>query len=286
MDPTDVEFTASIDHDTLGSNGQPIVFRYDLLLYAAGSSSPTSTVSLGKPSPDGGGTIRVPLASVLSPRPPGGIVYEARIAAVGPGGSGISQTSNTFSFPVTCTYIVSPDDGFVPVGGGSVTFSVNAPPGCAWSSSADVGWINLTDGGAGVGSGTVIFAVGNNPSPAARGGSVTIAGQTASVSQSGIECSYSVSPTSRNVERTGGVITVAVQAPGGCGWSASVQSSWVTITGGANGNGDGTVTFGVAANASQDPRSTVVTVAGHSIVVAQAAATPPAAPGGMRIIGE
>ena len=286
MDPTGVEFTASIDHDALGSNGQPIVFRYELLLYAAGSASPTSIASLGKPSPDGNGAIRVPLSSVLNPRPQGGIVYEARIAAVGPGGSGISEPSNTFSFPVTCTYVVSPDSRFVPVAGGAVTFSVSAPPGCAWSSSADVGWINLTGSGGGIGNGTVIFAVGNNPSPAGRSGSVTIAGHTASVSQSGIECSYAVSASSRNVERTGGVITVAVEAPGGCGWSASAESSWVTITVGANGNGDGTVTFAISSNSSQSPRSTVVTVAGHSIVVAQAPATPPAAPGGMRIIGE
>jgi hypothetical protein len=108
MDPTAVEFTASSDHDALGPNGQPLVFRYELLLYAAGSSSPTTVASLGKPSPDDGGTIRMALASIFNPMPAGGIVYEARIAAVGAGGSGISDPSNSFSFPVTCTYAVTP----------------------------------------------------------------------------------------------------------------------------------------------------------------------------------
>jgi hypothetical protein len=286
IDPTGVEFTASVDHDASGPTGQPIVSRYELLLYVAGSSSPTTIASLGKPSPDGAGTIRVPLASILSPRPPGGIVYEARIAAVGPGGSGISEPSNTFSFPVTCTYSVSPDNRFAPVVGGSVSFSVSAPSGCAWTSSADVGWINSSGDGSGSGSGTVTFAVSRNPSPAGRSGSVTIAGQTASVTQPGIECTYSVSPSSTNVERAGAVITVSVAAPAGCGWSAEAESSWTTITDGANGSGEGTVTIAVAANGSQDPRSTVVTVAGHSVVFAQAPAAPPAAPGGMRIIGE
>jgi hypothetical protein len=286
MDPTAVEFTASSDHDALGSNGQPLVFRYELLLYAAGSSSPTTVASLGKPSPDDGGSIRIALASIFSPMPAGGIIYEARIAAVGPGGSGISDPSNSFSFPVTCTYAVTPPNRSVGVAGGAVSFSVVAPAGCAWSSSPNEGWIEIADSGAGTGSGSVTFVVGNNPSSASRSGSVTIAGHSASVSQPGIACSFTVSPTSRTVERTGGVVSISVEAPGGCPWSASEPAPWISITDGASGSGDGTVTFAVAANSSQDPRSTVITVAGHSIVVAQAPATPPAAPNGMRIIGE
>ena len=179
MDPTAVEFTASSDHDALGPNGQPLVFRYELLLYATGSSSPTTVASLGKPSPDDGGTIRMALAAIFNPMPGGGIVYEARIAAVGAGGSGISDPSNSFSFPVTCTYAVTPSNRSVGVAGGSVSFSV-AAPGCAWSSSTNEGWIGMAGSGAGIGSGTVTFVVGNNPSPATRSGSVTIAGHSAS----------------------------------------------------------------------------------------------------------
>ena len=160
MDPTAVEFTASSDHDALGPNGQPLVFRYELLLYAAGSSSPTTVASLGKPSPDDGGTIRMALASIFNPMPAGGIIYEARIAAVGAGGSGISDPSNSFSFPVTCTYAVTPSNRSVGVGGGSVSFSVAAPPGCAWSSSTNEGWIGMAGSGAGIGSGSVTFVVG------------------------------------------------------------------------------------------------------------------------------
>jgi Viral BACON domain len=286
MDPTAVEFTASSDHDALGDNGQPLVFRYELLLYAAGSSSPTTVASLGKPSPGDGGTIRMSLASILNPMPAGGIIYEARIAAVGAGGSGISNPSNNFSFPVTCTYDVTPSNRSVGVAGGSVSFSVATPPGCAWSSSMNDGWIEMAGSGVGAGSGSVTFVVGNNPSAASRSGSVTIAGQSASVNQSGIACSFAVSPTSRTVERAGGMVSISVEAPGGCPWSASEPAPWISITDGASGNGNGTVTFAVAENSSQDARSTVITVAGHSVVVAQAPTTPPAAPNGMRIIGE
>ena len=212
MDPTAVEFTASSDHDALGPNGQTLVFRYELLLYAAGSSSPTTVASLGKPSPDDGGTIRMALASIFNPMPAGGITYEACIAAVGAGGSGISDPSNSLSFPVTCTYTATPPNRSVGVGGGSVSFSVAAPPGCAWSSSTSEGWIGMAGSGAGIGSGSVTFVVGNNPSSASRSGSITIAGHSVSVNQSGIACSFTVSPTSRTVERTGGVVSISVEA--------------------------------------------------------------------------
>ena len=88
---------------------------------------PDTVASLGKPSPDDGGTIRMawPLSSTRCRRR---IIYEARIAAVGAGGSGISDPSNSFSFPVTCTYAVTPSNRSVGVAGGSLSFSVAAPP--------------------------------------------------------------------------------------------------------------------------------------------------------------
>ncbi len=285
MDPTGVEFVASIDHDALAPNGAPIVYRYDLYLYVAGSSSPTSIVPLGKPSPDDDGRIHVPLAAVFNPLPPGGPTYEVRIAAVGSGGSALSDPSNPFSFQVVCSYNVSPANRTVDVDGGTVSFSVTTPSGCAWTSWSDAGWIALAGSGAGVGSGTATFSVANNPGAGSRSGSVIVAGQAASVSQPGIACAFTVSPTSRTLERSGGVVHLAVAAPPGCVWSATEQASWLTISEGASGSGDGTVTISVAANSSLDARSATVTVAGRSIVFAQEAASAPAPPRGMRIIG-
>ncbi|MBA3887062.1 MAG: BACON domain-containing protein [Acidobacteria bacterium] len=40
--------------------------------------------------------------------------------------------------------------------------------------------------------------------------------------------------------------TVEVSAPIGCAWTAVSQTSWITVTSGATGSGDGTVGFSVS----------------------------------------
>jgi hypothetical protein len=97
VDPATAEFAASADHNAILSNGTPALTRYDLEFYNVGAASPFQVASLGKPSPGAGGIIRVALTSVLTSLPSPGIVYEARVAAVGPGGVGRSTPSNTFS---------------------------------------------------------------------------------------------------------------------------------------------------------------------------------------------
>jgi hypothetical protein len=126
IDPNFVEFTASPDHNVV-TDGVAAVQRYDLLLYTTGTAAASRTVNLGKPAPDGAGTIRLALGSLLSPAPAGGVTYEVRIAAVGPGGSAASSPSNAFSYQSPCTYAVSPASRSVGSGAGSSTFSVTAP---------------------------------------------------------------------------------------------------------------------------------------------------------------
>ena len=151
LDPNYVEFTASPDHHVLENNGAPRVARYDLVLYAAGSPSPMRTASLGKPQPDSAGTIRLALGSILNPLPPGGTTYEVRIAAVGPGGASASNASNGFSYQVACAYTVSPSSRSVAASGGTSSFSVTAPSGCAWTAATSTTWITITSGTAGSG---------------------------------------------------------------------------------------------------------------------------------------
>jgi hypothetical protein len=63
--------------------------------------------------------------------------------------------------------------------------------------------------------------------------------------------SYSLSPLANSALRPGETASLGVYTTGGaCGWSAYSDSSWITITAGASGTGNGTVSYRVAANAS------------------------------------
>lgn len=91
--PARVSFTPSTDHDRL-VDAVPLVTRYDFVV--ARVATPTTIVAttpLGKPTPTSG-TITADITATLAALSPGS--YVARIAAVGPGGSGVSPPSDPF----------------------------------------------------------------------------------------------------------------------------------------------------------------------------------------------
>jgi hypothetical protein len=61
----------------------------------------------------------------------------------------------------------------------------------------------------------------------------------------------------------------------GCAWTAQSNSpSFITITSGASGAGDGPVDFSVAANTSTDQRTGTLTIAGRTFTITQNGAAP------------
>lgn len=69
----------------------------------------------------------------------------------------------------------------------------------------------------------------------------------------------------------GGQGEVAVTAGGGCPWTASSDSPWLTITSGTGGRASGRVRFAVAPNQGPVSRRGVLTIGGQEVVVTQSA---------------
>ena len=63
---------------------------------------------------------------------------------------------------------------------------------------------------------------------------------------------------------------MAVTAPNGCIWTATSNVSWITITSGESGNGNGTVEYSVAANPGTSSRTQTLTIASQTFTVIQA----------------
>src|SRR6185369_2848324 len=114
--------------------------------------------------------------------------------------------------------------------------------------------------GSGSGSGVVNYTVAANPSNNDRGGTFTVAGRIVSILQAGKTCTFAVSPTSAQfgIEGGPGIITVTTQ--GGCTWSATTDASWIAITAGATGSGNGTVRFVVELNTTFTNRTGTIFV--------------------------
>jgi hypothetical protein len=83
-----------------------------------------------------------------------------------------------------------------------------------------------------------------------------------------IGCSYSLSSTSQNFGTAGGTGSFNLTTTAACDWQAVRSDSWITITGGASGTGNGTVGFSVAANTGP-ARTGTITVGGRIFTITQ-----------------
>lgn len=84
-------------------------------------------------------------------------------------------------------------------------------------------------------------------------------------------CTYSISPTSASFSASGGTGSVSVSTQAGCAWNASSGATWMTITSGSSGTGNGTVNYSIAANTEGSSRTAGSTIAGRVFSVSQAA---------------
>ena len=83
-------------------------------------------------------------------------------------------------------------------------------------------------------------------------------------------CTFAISPTRATFAAAGGSGTASVTAPTGCTWTAESNASWITVTGGASGSGDGTVTYSVAPYTGKPKnRNGSLTIAGQTLTVKQ-----------------
>jgi hypothetical protein len=85
-----------------------------------------------------------------------------------------------------------------------------------------------------------------------------------------VSCTYAIFPESRSIAASGGSGSISVTAPAGCAWTAASDENWISVTSGASGNGNGTVSYSVAANPNAEPRPGTLTVAGRTVTVEQA----------------
>jgi hypothetical protein len=272
IDATTAEFQASADHSATSSDGAPIVSSYLLQIFPTGSSTPSYSIDIGKPTPDGAGVIRFAFLSRLTTPLVPGTIYEARVSAVGPGGSSASLVSNPFTSSAPCAPLLSATSIAVSAAAASRSVAVSAGATCAWTARANDTWITLTSPASVTGPGTVSFSLSANASSTGRNGTLTIAGQTFTVSQSGATapCTFIINPVSRSVAAAGETTSVTVTGGSGCGWTATSPVSWIVVMSGASGTGNGTVSLRVNANSATAGRTATVTIGGQSFRVDQA----------------
>ena len=143
--------------------------------------------------------------------------------------------------------------------------------GCNWQASVAAGWVAITNA-SGTGSGNVSLRVEANGGPT-RSTPLLVAGEKATLTQSASapppsRCVPSLDRSSESLGAAGGSVTISVSDPPGCAWTATSNDSWITVTSGSAGSGNGTVRFTVASNGGKT-RTGTLTVAGRTFTVDQ-----------------
>jgi all-beta uncharacterized protein len=188
VDARRLTFTVSPDDQAVDQVGTPLVTRYELQVFLAGSDTLVESVNLGKPTPDRGGTVTLQLVPLLYVPLTPNVSYDAVVRASGPGGDADSARSNTFIFtPPPCDPWISPSSLDVEFPGGPGATNVHAGATCRWTAVSNDPWLTITAGQAGMGDGTVTFLVAPNPNRPNRNGSLTVAGSTFRVNQDGVK---------------------------------------------------------------------------------------------------
>jgi len=144
---------------------------------------------------------------------------------------------------------------------------------CAWTAVSNDDFITIIAGASGSGNGTVDFSVSGNTNTTARSGTITIAGETFTVKQALGGCKLTLSPKNGKFKATGGSATVKVKANlSDCAWTAVSNDDFITITAGASGSGNGTVSYTVATNASTTALTGSIAIGGETFTVTESGA--------------
>jgi Viral BACON domain/Putative binding domain, N-terminal len=217
--------------------------------WTASSDSPWLTITSGA-SGSGNGTIAYTAAANTG---------NARTAVITVSGSGLTATHTVSQPGVTPSLAVTPTTDSVAVGGESKSASVTA--NIAWTASSNQSWLTITSGGSGNGNGTIAYAAAANTG-IARSAVITVTGSgltaTLTVSQGAVGAP-AISPTTAIPASSGGPFSASVTAVGA--WTSASNQTWLTITSGLSGSGNGTINYTVAANTGA-ARSGTITVTG------------------------
>ncbi|MFN0101842.1 MAG: BACON domain-containing protein [Bryobacteraceae bacterium] len=172
----------------------------------------------------------------------------------------------------TCAFVtLSSSAAFASAGSSNGSFNITGTPArCLKSASEDLTWISLASIGGTAEPVTILYTVQANPSPNQRVGTISVNSglATFTVTQSGIACTYSVSPETATVTAEGGTGSATVMTTSECSWTPVSSVPWITVTSGG-GQGNGTLSYSVQPNTTKETRTGIITVGGDSLSVTQ-----------------
>ena len=166
-----------------------------------GALSQSSFVAVGQPGwGSGSGSFSVTVSTNSSTSSRTGFIL------VGTTSASVFQSAGAAG----CSYSLTSSSAGIPSPSSSSSVALTTAAGCPWTASSNVPWLSITPPATGTGPSTIQFAAQSNPLPVPRVGTLSIGGQTFTVTQA--------ARGSRGDFDGDGKTDVAVFRPGSAAW--------------------------------------------------------------------
>jgi uncharacterized protein (TIGR03437 family) len=177
----------------------------------------------------------------------------------------------------TCLFGIDPKTQNFPIGAGNGSFAVQA--NCAWSAFGSATWITIPSGSQGSSGGTVNYHVDSNTCVDPRTGTITVSTGLPSppvftITQDGSQSNLTLSATSATAPSAAADYRITINTGDVCSWSAYSDVSWMTISNGGSGTGNGGLVYHLLENKSI-ARTGILHVGALNYTVTQLAPPPP-----------
>ena len=169
--------------------------------------------------------------------------------------------------------------------GGTGSFTVLADAQTSWKVRSNVDWISVAvegtgngeQGTVGIGEQMVLFTVAPWNEVSTRSGTITVAGCTFAVNQtgrrmklSGANITSTVSGLTSNYDYLSHVLSITVNALASTAWDIEPDSTWISIVDAGTGYGAGSVALAINENPSWLARSGMVRIGTELLTINQA----------------
>jgi hypothetical protein len=187
-----------------------------------------------------------------------------------------TDTSTDSAAPITltgagteasCNATLSTTQFEISAAGGSGSFDVTVPAGCAWAVSADPSLVSIVSPsqGLGFGNGSVTFTIPPNPGTL-RIASVRFSAGTSSQSVtviqdgSGPSCNYQLSATRNDLPASGGTGAFTIAVARGCSWMVSSSQPFIIFSSLNSGSGTAGISYSVTPNPNASIRFSTISI--------------------------
>ena len=161
---------------------------------------------------------------------------------------------------------ISPEGAEWDCAGGTGEIAVTVDAGVAWTAVANVDWITV-EPRSGRSSGKVEYRVAAYDETPTRSGSITVAGQSFAVTQTGVD--VTLSPMEKTLDWRANAFEVIVGALATTQWTPVPEASWLSVVDSGHGYGDSAILVAVGENPSAASRTGTVAVGSKRVTVTQ-----------------